>query len=129
MESIKYIGPENINSLELQPYVVEPEFIPNKVGIASHGVQPASIEELFELDNERSFAHFSPPPLFTLKNLFKEKAIPNLDIKGAIAQFDDMDGDERAKQLYIIFAMFYQIMELNELVEEIRLKLISLLKT
>jgi hypothetical protein len=131
---VKYIGPGDLSAVDMQPFIEAPEQVPRQVEIADlEQVLESAVKKLFEEEKTSSYASFIPPPNYSLKNLFKRKMLPGLDIDKMISALDEyVEVNAEAideEEANTLTAMGYTILDKSCILTEIRDRMLSIVKS
>jgi hypothetical protein len=135
MENVKYIGPQVLTAPEIQQYIDFPEIIQRQVALDPPKEVLEALYELFGIKpGRKGFAGFEMPPLATIKSLFKIEVFPKYKIDQALDKINtaiSLNNQTEAFEEYIdqLFSMLYKLTDLNEILEEVRSRMTSILRS
>lgn len=124
MSSVEFIDPSRGSALDFEPFITLPEQVPSIVELGRLDEMQQAIERLFEVPARTTFASFQEPVIFSLQRLFRRTILDDFNIDEAISKIDSHDKEEE-KLLHFLCTLA----ELNNLLEDIRNKMCSLLKS
>jgi len=135
MEHVKYIGPQVLSAPEIQQYIDFPDIVQRQVALDPPKEVLEALYELFGIKpGRKGFAGFEMPPLATIKSLFKIEVFPKSKIDQALDKINtaiSLNNQTEAFEEYIdqLFSMLYKLTDLNEILEEVRSRMTSILRS
>jgi len=135
MEHVKYIGPQVLSAPEIQQYIDFPDIVQRQVALDPPKEVLEALYELFGIKpGRKGFAGFEMPPLATIKSLFKIEVFPKSKIDQALDKINtaiSLNNQTEAFEEYVdqLFSMLYKLTDLNEILEEVRSRMTSILRS
>jgi hypothetical protein len=124
MSSVEFIGPSRGSALDFEPFITLPEQVPSIVELGRLDEMQSALEALFGVDPRNTFASFQEPEKFSLQRLFRRTILDYFNIDEAISRIDNHDKEEEK-----LLDFLWKLVELNNLLEDIRNKMCSLVKS